>query len=172
MVDEIPHDITILKQPIKEPYGLANLFSKKSSKTISSGVIPKAKKQSFIEKLMLYIRGNYFIPDARKHWIKPSVAFLSNYIKEHQIDKIITTGPPHSLHLIGLQLKTKLDIKWIADFRDPWTTIGYHKDLKLTASQVCTMHACILDSNNYIKLLKNRKFELRMMDFKTNKYIR
>ena len=134
LVSEIPENITILKQSIKEPYGLASWFSKGKSKKISSGVIPKAKKQSLIEKAMLYVRGNYFIPDARKNWIQPSVAFLSNYIKEHQIETIITTGPPHSLHVIGLQLKEELDINWIADFRDPWTTIGYHKDLKLTES--------------------------------------
>ncbi|NRD22470.1 glycosyltransferase [Winogradskyella litoriviva] len=134
LVNEIPENITILKEPINEPYGLASIFSKGSSKKISSGVIPKTKKQSFIEKAMLYVRGNFFIPDARKNWIKPSVKFLSDYIKEHQIETIITTGPPHSLHLIGLQLRAKLDIKWLADFRDPWTTIGYHKDLKLTES--------------------------------------
>ena len=134
LVNEIPENVTILKQPISEPYGLASLFSKGSAKKISSGVIPKAKKQTFIEKAMLYIRGNYFIPDARKNWVEPSVAFLSNYIQKHQIETIITTGPPHSLHLIGLQLKEKLGVKWLADFRDPWTTIGYHKALKLTES--------------------------------------
>ncbi|WP_229719247.1 glycosyltransferase family 4 protein [Winogradskyella schleiferi] len=132
LVSEIPDHITILKQPINEPYGLASWFSKGSSKKISSGVIPKVKKQSLIEKAMLYIRGNYFIPDARKNWVRPSVEFLSNYIKEHEIKTIITTGPPHSLHLIGLRLKAALGVKWLADFRDPWTTIGYHKDLKLT----------------------------------------
>lgn len=134
LMDEIPDGITILKQPIKEPYKLAELLSKKSSKTISSGVIPKAKKQSFIQRLMLYIRGNYFIPDARKAWVKPSVAFLSDYIQKEQIKTVITTGPPHSLHLIGLQLKAQLGIRWMADFRDPWTTIGYHKQLKLSAN--------------------------------------
>ena len=58
--------------------------------------------------------------------------FLSDYITEHQIDTIVTTGPPHSLHLIGLKLKQKHAIKWVADFRDPWTQIGYHKKLKLS----------------------------------------
>lgn len=132
LVNEIPENITILKQSISEPYGLANLFSKGRAKKISTGVIPKEKKQSLIEKAMLYVRGNYFIPDARKNWVKPSVAFLSEYISYHQIETIITTGPPHSLHLIGLQLKARLGVKWLADFRDPWTTIGYHKALKLT----------------------------------------
>ncbi|RLD28613.1 MAG: glycosyl transferase family 1 [Bacteroidetes bacterium] len=136
LVNEIPKDITILKQPIKEPYVLAGVFSKQSSQAISKGIIPKRKKQSLIEKLLLYIRGNFFIPDARKNWIKPSVKYLSKYISENNIEAIITTGPPHSLHLIGLELKQKLGVKWLADFRDPWTSIAYHKQLKLTKSSL------------------------------------
>lgn len=132
LTDEVFADLTILKHPVKEPYKLAGLFSEKSSKTISKGIISEKNKQSFIEKVMLYIRGNYFIPDARKNWVKPSVTLLLKYISENNIDTIITTGPPHSLHLIGLQLKEKTGMKWLADFRDPWTTIGYHKQLKLT----------------------------------------
>ena len=134
LLTEIPQEIIILKQPIKEPYKFAKLLSKKSANTISKGIIPEQKKQSLIERALLYIRGNYFIPDARKSWIKPSVNYLSNYIEKHQISTIITTGPPHSLHLIGLELKDKLNVKWFADFRDPWTSIGYHKQLKLTQS--------------------------------------
>lgn len=134
LMDEIPKGITIIKQPINEPYKIANLFSRRSTTSISSGVIPKKRKQTLLDRMMLYIRGNYFIPDARKNWVKPSVSFLSKYIQDNHIDTIITTGPPHSLHLIGLQLKNKFNINWIADFRDPWTTIGYHKALKLTSS--------------------------------------
>ncbi|MGV8814137.1 MAG: glycosyltransferase [Gelidibacter sp.] len=134
LMTEVPKDVTILKQPIKEPYRFAEFLSKKSSKTISSGVIPKEQKQSLIQQLMLYVRGNYFIPDARKAWVKPSVRYLSEYIQKENIKIVITTGPPHSLHLIGLHLKAQLGIKWIADFRDPWTTIGYHKKLKLSAN--------------------------------------
>jgi len=67
--------------------------------------------------------------------VKPSVAYLKEYLSKHQIDTIITTGPPHSLHLIGKALKqANPHLQWIADFRDPWTTIGYHSALKLTAS--------------------------------------
>lgn len=129
--DDIPKDVTILKHAIFEPYAIANLFSKQKTKKISKGIIAK-EKQTFVEKLLLYIRGNFFIPDARKYWVKPSVKFLKTYLVENAIDTIITTGPPHSLHLIGLQLRKELNIKWLADFRDPWTTIGYHDQLKLT----------------------------------------
>ena len=134
LLSEVPEDITILKKPINEPYKLAKLISKKRSKTISKGIIPQKKHQTLIDKLLLYIRGNFFIPDARKSWVKPSVNFLLQYVIENDINTIITTGPPHSLHLIGLHLKDELGIKWLADFRDPWTTIGYHKQLKLSKS--------------------------------------
>lgn len=132
LLAEVPKEVTILKNKIIEPYAWASMFSKNSTKKISSGIIPTQKKQSFVQKMMLWVRGNLFIPDARVLWVKPSINYLSEYIQENNIETIITTGPPHSLHLIGLGLKKKLNIKWIADFRDPWTTIGYHKALKLT----------------------------------------
>lgn len=134
-IAEIPADLEILKHPIKEPYRFAKVFSKQKTKKMSSGIMPK-KESSVLEKLMLYIRGNFFIPDARVGWVNPSVKFLSEYIEQNLVDVVITTGPPHSLHLIGMRLKEKLGINWIADFRDPWTTIHYHKSLRLNkASQ-------------------------------------
>lgn len=132
LINEVSDDITIIKQPIREPYKFAGILSKKKSKTISKGIIPNKKSQTVLDKLLLFIRGNLFIPDARKSWVRPSVQYLSTYIKDYSIGTIITTGPPHSLHLIGLQLKKSDNVQWVADFRDPWTTIGYHKQLKLT----------------------------------------
>ena len=133
LVKEVSRKAIILKHKIFEPYQLAAFFSKNKTKKISSGIIPNQKKQSFLDKTFLWIRGNLFIPDARVFWVKPSVAYLHKYIVENNIDTIITSGPPHSLHLIGLELKQKLDVKWYADFRDPWTTIGYHKSLRLSS---------------------------------------
>lgn len=136
MINEVPSGVTVIKQPIKEPYRFANLLSRNQTKTISSGIVPKQKKQSAVQRLLLYVRGNFFVPDARVGWVQPSVRYLTSYIEKNHIDTIITTGPPHSLHLIGLQLKAKItqdNFRWIADFRDPWTTIGYHDKLKMTA---------------------------------------
>ena len=132
LLAEIPSNITILKHKIFEPYRFASFFSKNKTNKISSGIIPNQKKQTFVDKFLLWVRGNLFIPDARIFWVQPSVKFLSNYISENNIDTIVTTGPPHSLHLIGLELKQKLNLEWITDFRDPWTTIGYHSALKLS----------------------------------------
>ena len=132
LVKEVSDKVIIIKQPIFEPYGLASFLSKNKTKKISSGIIPNKKKQSFVERTLLWIRGNMFIPDARIFWFKPSIKILQKYIQENNIETIITTGPPHSVHLIGLGLKKQNNIQWIADFRDPWTTIGYHKALKLS----------------------------------------
>jgi len=164
LASEVSDEVTVLKQSIKEPYKYAGFLSKES-KIISKGIIPENKKQGFIQKLMLYVRGNFFIPDARKGWIKPSVRYLSTYISDYKIDTIITTGPPHSLHLIGLQLKDLHGVEWVADFRDPWTSIGYHKKLKLTKSSqkkhknlekkvLTTADKIIVTSNNTKKEFK------------------
>ena len=133
LINEVSDKAIILKQKIFEPYQLASFLSKNKTKKMNSGIIPNQKKQSFLDKVFLWIRGNLFIPDARFFWVKPSVSYLEKYIIENNIDTIVTSGPPHSLHLIGLELKQKLNLKWYADFRDPWTTIGYHKSLRLSA---------------------------------------
>ena len=134
LVDQIPQDLRVIKHPIFEPYGWASLFAKKKTRRISSGIIPKKGKQTLVERIMLWVRGNLFIPDARKFWVKPAIRAIKEIIREEKISTVISTGPPHSLHLIGLGLKKELDIQWIADLRDPWTSIGYHKNLKLSTA--------------------------------------
>lgn len=134
LAKDVSPNLEIHQQPILEPYSWASAFSRSSTQKISSGIIPDKRKQSALQRLMLWVRGNLFIPDARVLWVKPSVRFLSYYIPKNNIDAIITTGPPHSLHLIGMELQRRLGVKWVADFRDPWTTIGYHKELKLSPS--------------------------------------
>ena len=131
LLSEVSNETIILRNKIVEPYQWASFLSKNKTKKISSGIIPNKKKQTFLDQLLLSIRGNIFIPDARVLWVKPSVKYLEKYLSENGITTIITSGPPHSLHLIGLELKQKLNVKWVADFRDPWTTIGYHKAFKL-----------------------------------------
>ena len=130
--DDLSDNITILKHPIREPLRFLKLFFKTKTKAYAKGLIPTASKQGILDRFLIFIRGNFFIPDARISWVKPSVDFLSDYISKHKIDTIITTGPPHSVHLIGMRLKAKHLLKWFSDFRDPWVDINYHHQLKLT----------------------------------------
>ncbi|PWW25643.1 glycosyl transferase family 1 [Chryseobacterium sp. AG844] len=134
LMKDIPENIEMVRTKIWEPYQLAEKLNK-SNKKFKAGQFDVGKNQSWKSKLSIWVRGNFFIPDARVFWVKPSVTFLEKYLKENKIDTIVTSGPPHSLHLIGLGLKNKMpDLKWVADFRDPWTEISYYKHLKLTKS--------------------------------------
>ena len=120
---EVSKDLEIIKLPIFE---LSNFFpSLKSLNSIRSGNISKNKNQSILQKVVFFIRGNFFIPDMKIFWKRNSVNFLKKYLSENNIETIITTGPPHSIHLIGLELKRKLNINWISDFRDPWVNLNY-----------------------------------------------
>lgn len=134
LVNDIPEGIEVIKQPIWEPNHLLNVFSNRKKVKTSAGFL--SAKKSLSARIMTYIRANYFIPDARMFWIKPSISYLEKYVSEHKIDAIISTGPPHSTHMIGLGLKKKLGIRWIADFRDPWTEIDYFHQLPLTKKAI------------------------------------
>jgi len=137
LAKDIPEGMEILTQPIWEPNNLFAFFGKK--KTESAGFINP--NPTLFGKILQYIRANYFIPDARKFWVKPSISYLKKYLKSNKIDVVITTGPPHSMHLIGLNLKKELNIKWIADFRDPWTEIDYFQQLPLTKKAIVKHHS-------------------------------
>lgn len=133
LLKDVPENLTVIKQPIWEPYQLyRKLLGKKDNESVNQGFISKEKKPSALEKFSIWIRGNLFIPDARKFWIKPSVKFLTQYLKEHPVDVIISNGPPHSLHLIVLAIKKRQPIPWIADFRDPWTEVDFYDQLLLS----------------------------------------
>ena len=133
LVPEVPEDIKVVKRKIWEPYQLYKRFIGQSKEEkVNAGFLSEKEKSGLAEKLSVWIRGNLFIPDARKYWIKPSIRFLTQYLKENPVDAIISTGPPHSMHIIALRLKKKLNIPWLADFRDPWTQIDFYDQLNLS----------------------------------------
>jgi len=133
LIKDIPEKLELLQHPIWEPYEIYKQFiGRGKDEKISAGFLAEEKRASLMEKISIWVRGNLFIPDARKFWIKPSVRFLSEYLTTHPVDVIISTGPPHSCHLIARKLRKKFDIPWIADFRDPWTNIDFYPDLMLT----------------------------------------
>jgi glycosyltransferase involved in cell wall biosynthesis len=119
LLREIRPQMEVLKFPIWEPYHLFRKLKKEELK--DTGKILEKKKKSWLDKLGIWLRANVIIPDPRVFWVKPSVAFLTELIQKGQFDAVITTGPPHSLHLIGLKLHQKTKIPWLADFRDPWS---------------------------------------------------
>jgi len=127
---DLPDNLTVLKTRIWEPYKLFKWFTfQKKGHRINTAFLNEKKKQGLTEKIAIWIRGNLFIPDARRFWIKPSVRYLTQYLSRNPVDLIVSTGTPHSLHLIALKISKKLEIPWVADFRDPWTKIYYQQSL-------------------------------------------
>lgn len=145
LLNDIPAGIQILKKKIWEPY---NLFFKINKNKAEPNGFKSFQKKTLLSKILLYIRSNLFFPDAKMFWIYPSYWYLKKIIKDQKIDVIISTGPPHTTHIIALKLKKATGVNWIADFRDPWTKIEYFSDLKLT---------------NFIKN-QHFKFEKKVLD--------
>lgn len=133
LLKDIHPETEVVKRSIWEPYSMYKRFvGMDSGDRINAGFLKENEQPEKKEGISVWIRGNLFIPDARRFWIKPSVRFLKTYLKKHPVDAIISTGPPHSMHLIAFGLKRKLKLPWIADFRDPWTEIDFYDQLRLT----------------------------------------
>lgn len=130
---DVAPEVEVIRRPIFEPYSFYKRFlGINPEETIKVGFASETKKTGWKARLAMWVRGNLFIPDARRWWVRPSVKYLKSYLKEHPVDAIISTGPPHSMHLIAMKLKESLGIPWIADFRDPWTEIDFYDELHLT----------------------------------------
>lgn len=127
LLKDIPEQVKVYHCKSFELYSLYKRIS--TDKEVPYGGFVNTKKLDFKEKTLRFIRGNFFIPDPRKGWNKYAIEKAKEIIREHNIETVITTSPPHSSQLIGLKLKKQLGIKWIADLRDPWTDIYYFKNL-------------------------------------------
>jgi len=133
LLTDIPEGLEVLRKDIWEPYDFYRVLTGKSrDQKITISFTSEVETNRLRENLANVIRSNFFIPDARRFWIRPSTNFLKKYLEDHDVDLVVTTGPPHSTHLIGSRLKNALGVTWIADFRDPWTNIEYFQQLKLS----------------------------------------
>lgn len=133
LLQDVPENLEILRTPVREPYSLYKfLLGKRKEERIQSSFLSEKKTNPLLQWISVWIRGNLFIPDARMLWIRPSVRFLKSYLQDHPVDHIVSTGPPHSMHLIARKLSGHFNIPWLADFRDPWTGIDFYRDLHLS----------------------------------------
>lgn len=127
---EVPSDVRIIRTRSFEP--LKILSAIKGKESVPHGGFANSNKESITQRTLRFIRGNFFIPDARKGWVRFAVKAASEIIEKEKIDTVFISSPPHSSQLVGIELRKKYNIKWIADMRDPWTDIYYYKDLLQT----------------------------------------
>jgi glycosyltransferase involved in cell wall biosynthesis len=134
---ELVKDIRVEYSKIWEPFGLYKLLTRKDKKNqIQPGFIRQNKKKSILERFALWIRANLFIPDAKSNWIKPAVVEILKLHQKERFTHVISSGPPHTVHLIAQSVKNKTGIKWLADFRDPWTNIDWFSKLPMTNNTI------------------------------------
>jgi glycosyltransferase involved in cell wall biosynthesis len=131
-LSEMVKDVEVYKTNTLEPLKLySRMVSGNENSAIPIGFAGETKP-GFLQTVSRAIRGNLFIPDARKGWVKYAVNKAKEILSREKIDLVITNGPPHSSHFVGARLKKEFGIKWMADFRDPWTDLHYNKFLYRT----------------------------------------
>lgn len=116
-------NITVIRTASREPLRWYQRWS--GSSALPQGAVPR---KNLLQKLAAFVRGNFFLPDARKGWVPFAIRAVEQQLTQHSIGHLITTGPPHSTHMVGLAIKKKHSLQWWADFRDPWSTIFYNSD--------------------------------------------
>jgi glycosyltransferase involved in cell wall biosynthesis len=134
LLSEVVEGTQVYHVPIWEPFSLYKRFlGKNKDERMYSGFLSDSEESSNWKKeLSLWIRGNVFIPDAKRFWIGPASKKLRWILRNEKIDAIVSTGPPHTTHLIAMKGRGSRNIPWIADFRDPWTNIDFYEKLKLS----------------------------------------
>jgi hypothetical protein len=167
LIKDVPDEAEVIHFPIWEPYEsffkLGNLFKQKTSAKPTDLV--STSGQSAFQRISTFIRANFLIPDPRVFWVRPSVKFLHDFLRDNQIRTIVTTGPPHSLHLIGHRLKKKdPSLRWLADFRDPWSEWGLLDSLKVS-TPVRAIHKKL-----EAKILKNADHVITITPFYVRRF--
>ncbi len=135
LLKDVPMEAEVIRFPIWEPYEsffkISGMLGWKNSSKATDMV--STQNRSLFQKVSTFVRANFLIPDPRIFWVRPSVKFLQDFLIENQIRTVITTGPPHSIHLIGYKLKRKNpSLRWLADFRDPWSEWGLLDSLNVS----------------------------------------
>lgn len=126
LVSDVHDGVEVWSFPVWEPTRALSKFGVQGN-TSRLGA-DRSSSPSWASKLVKWVRGNVFVPDARVGWVKPTTRRVLARLRREPVDLIVTTGPPHSMHLIGLALKRATGLPWVADFRDPWSTMDYLDD--------------------------------------------
>jgi len=131
LLNDIPDGIEVITASTWEPYTIFKKLTRNKYR-VDANIFHGTSKKGYVARLAFWIRSNFFIPDARVFWVIPAVKRLRRFLRTAHIDAIISTGPPHTAHLIATRIHKQYDIPWLADFRDPWTGIDYFEKLSLT----------------------------------------
>lgn len=127
-LNDVPDGLEVIKGPIIEPFDIfKKLSGRKKEERLDNILQVRSKNSNLFESLGIWVRANFFIPDARSLWIRPSVKYLKRYLKKNKVDAIFSDGPPHTNTVIANKLSVNFNLPWLADFQDPWTQADYYE---------------------------------------------
>jgi glycosyltransferase involved in cell wall biosynthesis len=129
MVRELPASVQVVRTRSRDPYAAyAKLRGQKKAESVGVGFADHVAPGVF-EQLARFVRANLFIPDARLGWVRFAKKAVRQLVESGEFDAILTSGPPHSSHLVGRWAGKTFGLPWLADFRDPWTEVSYYDQL-------------------------------------------
>ena len=131
LLADVPAGVRVIRTDTAEPFGS---YQKLTGRAVPHGGFANEGRPGLLQKVSRFVRGNLFLPDPRRGWNRYALTAVERLLAAgEQFDAVLTSSPPHSTQLIGLELKERHGLRWLADLRDPWTDIYYTKDLHRTA---------------------------------------
>ena len=130
---DVPDGVEVVRTRALDPFGLYGALTGRSRR--EAVAVGSVQADSLGKKAGLWARANVFLPDARVGWVPFAVRAARRLVRAGRVDAVLTSGPPHSTHLVGLALRRTLaarGVPWVADFRDPWTGINFYDELPMT----------------------------------------
>ena len=125
----VPPELPVVRTATTEPFGVYQRVS--GTETIPYGGFANVSRTSRKQQLFKFLRGNLFIPDPRRGWNRHAIAAATRLLATGEFAGFLTSSPPHSTQLIGLELKKRVPhLRWLADLRDPWTDIYYYHEFR------------------------------------------
>ncbi|HNX00454.1 MAG TPA: hypothetical protein PKK33_03700, partial [Candidatus Cloacimonadota bacterium] len=124
LLTQIPEQVKVIRTKTPSFGSLFKSILGKNEK-IPYGSLQTSTRDSLTKRLMYWVRLNLVLPDARVVWNRSCHKAALKELMSDKYECIVTTGPPQSTHLVGLKLQKANRMKWITDFRDPWTKIYY-----------------------------------------------
>ena len=132
LVADIPEGVPVYHARTIEPFRIYGKVSGTTPEEAASPATVLGSWDNSLQRAARWLRANLFVPDARAGWVPFVRLKARDLIGKYQIETVVTTGPPHSTHFAGRWLKKRTGIRWVADFRDPWTDIHYNRVLPRT----------------------------------------
>ncbi len=85
------------------------------------GSVARRRGPAVLERLVNRCAGAFSHPDIFAPWARNTFRLFRKRHAEAPFDAIFTTSFPWSTHRVGLRARKELRIRWVSDFRDPWS---------------------------------------------------